>query len=405
LNVTQFADVYSWMVSHNSVFKDESKLDINYLPTCMLHRDYESRLLMEFFSFLTRCPDRMTQRVIVTGEVGTGKTALCQIFGRNISVEIGKKGIKFRYIHVNCREYRGNLAQILHQAVTVFQPNFPIRGFSSEEILKTFLQILEEEQVFIILTLDEFDSLIEKEGSDTVYKLTRLQEIQNGKPQRVSFIFIQRNLSSLKNLDDSTQSTLQRNIVNLERYGKEPLTDILNDRVKLAFERYTISEDVVELIAELASTETGNARFGIELLWRSGKYADAKDAERIDPECVRQAVSAIIPTVKRNEIEGLGTHEKMLLLAIARLFKENKEAYVTLTETEATYTILCEEYEKEPNCHTQLWKYIQHFKQLGVIQTKVGSTSSRGRSTMISLPSIPAKELEAQLYNLLTRSL
>ena len=394
------------MVSYgNSVFKDESKLDINYLPGCMFHRDCESRLLMEFFSFLTRCPDRMTQRVIVTGEVGTGKTALCQTFGRDISVEIGKKGIKFRYIHVNCREYRGNFVQILHQAVTFFQPNFPVRGFSSEEILKTFLQILEEEQVFIILALDEFDSLIEKEGSDTVYKLTRLQEIQQGKPQRVSFLFIQRNLLSLKNLDDSTQSTLQRNIINLERYGKESLTDILNDRVKLAFERYTISEEIVELIAELASTETGNARFGIELLWRSGKYADAKDAEHVEPECVRQAVSAIIPSVKRNEIEGLGLHEKMLLLAIARLFKDNTEAYVTLAETEEAYAVLCEEYEKEPNGHTQLWKYLQHFKQIGVIQTKVGSASSRGRSTMISLPSIPAKELEAQLYNFLIRSM
>ncbi|XHH10563.1 MAG: ORC1-type DNA replication protein [Candidatus Bathyarchaeia archaeon] len=388
-------------MSHQSVFKDESKLDINYLPTQMPHRDHEHRLLMEFFSFLTRYPDRMTQRVIVTGEVGTGKTALCQTFGKNISIEIGKKGIKFRYIHVNCREYRGNLAPILHQAVTVFRPNFPARGYSAEEILKTLLQVLEEEQAFIILALDEFDSIIEKEGSDTVYKLTRLQEMQQGKPQRVSFIFIQRNLSPLKALDDSARSTLQRNIVNLERYGKESLTDILNDRVKLAFELAAVPEDVVGLIAELAATETGNARFGIELLWRAGKYADAQDANRVEPECVRQAVSAIIPTIKRSELGGLGLHEKMLLLAVARFFKENKEAFATLSEIEQAYGVICEEYEEQPYSHTQLWKYLQRFSQIGIVKTEVSAAMSRGRSTMVSLPSVPAVELEQELCTLL----
>jgi len=392
------------MLSHNSVFKDESKLDINYLPSCLFHRDYENRLLMEFFSFLIRCPGRMTQRVIVTGDVGTGKTALCHFFGKNISVEVGKKGVKFRYIHVNCREYRGNLVQILQQVVTVFQPNFPVRGFSSEEILKVLLQILDEEQVFIILALDEFDSLIEKEGSDAVYKLTRLQEMQQGKPQRMSFIFVQRSLGSFKNLDDSAQSTLQRNIVNLERYGNESLVDILSDRVKLAFEFATVSDDVVGLIAELASTETGNARFGIELLWRSGKYADAKDARQVEPECVRQAVSTIVSTVKRSELDTLGLHEKLLLLAVARFFKESKETYATLAEVVDVYNVICEEYEVAPYSHTQLWKYVQYFKQVGIIKTSVGSAVSRGRSTMISLPAIPAVELEQQLCSFLSGS-
>ena len=139
------------------------------------------------------------------------------------------------------------------------------------------MQVLDEENAFMILTLDEFDSLIEKEGSDAVYKLTRLQEMRQGKPQRLSFIFIMRDLKAIEQLDESAKSTLQRSIIRLERYGKPQLVDILNDRVAMAFELGAVPEDVVDLIAELAFSETGNARFGIELLWRAGKYADAED--------------------------------------------------------------------------------------------------------------------------------
>jgi len=174
---------------HQSVFKDEAKLDINYVPQQLPHREKEHRLLMEFFSFILRYPERMSQRVIVTGDVGTGKTALAQHFGANITSEANKRNIKFRYVHVNCREYRGSLSPILHHAVTVFRPNYPARGYSAEEILAGLMQVLDEENAFIILTLDEFDSLIEKEGSDAVYKLTRLQEMRQDKPQRLSFIF------------------------------------------------------------------------------------------------------------------------------------------------------------------------------------------------------------------------
>ena len=65
----------------------------------------------------------------------------------------------------------------------------------------------------------------------------------------------------------------------------------------MAFELGAVEEDVVDLIAELAFTETGNARFGIELLWRAGKYADAQQAGMVEAECVRMAVSNIVPGV------------------------------------------------------------------------------------------------------------
>jgi hypothetical protein len=50
--------------THRSVFKDETKLDINYVPYKLPHRETELRLLMEFFSFALQSPEKMAQRVM-----------------------------------------------------------------------------------------------------------------------------------------------------------------------------------------------------------------------------------------------------------------------------------------------------------------------------------------------------
>jgi len=358
---------------------------------------------MEFFSFSLRAPEKMTQRVMITGDVGTGKTALSQRFGADITREANKRGINLRYIHINCREYRGSLFLSLHHVVSIFHPNFPRRGYSAEELLGILMQILDEQKAHVILTLDEFESLIEREGSDAVYKLTRLQEIRLNKPQRISLICILRSLKAIEQLDASARSTLQSNIIRLERYSEQQLMDILNNRVSLAFKPLTVSEDTVSLTAELAFSENGNARFGIELLWRAGKYADAEDLDTVTPECVRKAASSIYAVMRKSDVVSLRLHEKLFLLGIARFFKQHERAYASLSEAEQAYAVVCEEFDLQPHSHTQLWKYLRTLSTLGVVKTEVSATGSRGRSTFVSLPRIPAYELEKELSNLLQK--
>lgn len=388
---------------YHGVFKDETKLDINYVPYRLPHRDAELRLLAEFFSFMLKTQGRMAQRVIITGDVGTGKTVISQRFGKNITREADRREISLRYVHVNCREYRGNLFLILHHVVSIFHPNFPRRGYSAEELLRILLQVLDEQNTHVILTLDEFESLVEREGSEAVYKLTRLQEIRMNKPQRVSLICILRSLMAIEGLDASTRSTLQSNIIHLERYSEQQLMNILNDRVSLAFKPLTVPEDTLGLIAELAFSENGNTRFGIELLWRAGKYADAEDLGIVAPECVRKAVSSIYAVMRKSDLASLSHHEKLFLIGIARLFKGSQKAYASLTEAERAYAVVCEEFDVQPHSHTQLWKYLQMLSALGIVKKKVSAAGSRGRSTIVYLPRISAHELEKELSTLLEK--
>ncbi len=389
------------MPQYLNVFRDESKLDINYVPQRLPHRDRELRLLMEFFDFMLQFPGKMSQRVLVVGEVGTGKTALSQRFGTDMVREAANLGTNLRYIHVNCREYHGSFFLILQHAVAVFHPNFPKRGYSAEELIRILMQILDDENAYAILTLDEFDSLISREGSDAVYQLTRSQEARQNKPQRLSLICILRDISVIDQLDASTRSTLQSNIINLAKYSKRQLIDILNERVVTAFKPLAVPEETVDVIAELAHSENGSARFGIELLWRAGKYANAENSDSVTAESVRKAVSSIVPAAKKSDLAYLSIHEKLFLLGVARLFKDGHKARVSLAEAEQVYLIACEELNTKPHSHTQLWKYLQNLSGMGIVKTEVSTAGPKGRSTLVYLPRIPANDLERELWALL----
>jgi len=390
------------MRQHFSVFKDESKLDINYVPSRLPHRDTQLNLLNQFFRSVIETPGKTAQRALITGNIGTGKTVLSQHFGLQVIKEARDKSVNLYYVHVNCRECKGSLFMILHQVISKFHPNFPRRGYSATEILQMLIQVLDAKNVFVILALDELDALIRNEGSDPLYNLSRIQEGRLNAPQRLSLICILRETGYLDSLDPSTRSTLQRNIIRLEEYSKSQLRDILNDRVDMAFRPSAVPSSVVDFVAELASSEGGDARYAIELLWRAGKHADILQLPAISPENVRTAAASVYPTVRKDEVLSLGVHEKLFLLGVARYFKQIGSAYVSVGAAEEAYAVVCEEYGRKRLRHTQLWKYMKDLAASGIIETKPSGTGQRGQTFMISLPKVPAEDLERELVKFLS---
>jgi len=385
------------MFNYTSLFKDESKLDINYVPPRLPHRETQLNLLNQFFRFAVETPGKMTQRILIVGKVGSGKTVLTQLFGQNITREAQKRGINLHYAHVNCRECKGSLFMIIQRVVLKFHPTYPKRGYSAQELLQTLMQVLDEQKAHLILTLDELDALIQNEGSDSLYTLTRVQEDRQTPTQRLSIIGIVRDTNLLSTLDASTKSTLQRNLIKLEEYSQPQLRDILNDRVTNAFRDNTVPSQSIDLIAELAVLENGDARYAIELMWRAGKYADAQTAHELLPEHIRKAAGSVYPTIRKDTISMLNTHQKLLLLGIARQFKQSDSAYLSMGEAEDAYAVVCEEYSQEKRGHTQLWKYVHELSTLDIIKTESSGAGQRGKTTLISLPKISAAELETEL--------
>ncbi len=389
------------MQLYSSVFKDESKLDINYAPPRLPHREKQLTWLNQFFRFALDNPGKMTQRVLVTGKIGTGKTVLTQHFGQGIMKEAKNRGINLHYVHVNCRELKGSLFFILQYVMLKFAPNYPKRGYSAQELLRSLMDMLDDKKSYVIITLDELDALIQTDGPDALYSLTRVQEDHSRTVQRISLICVLRETALLSRLDSSTRSTLQHNIVEFDDYSKSQLLDILSDRVAAAFRDNAVYSETVDFVAESAASLGGDARYAIELLWRAGKYADFDGSRTVQPEHVRRASESVHAVVQKDSIFQLSQHQKMFLLGVARWFKQSDAAYISMGEAENAYAIVCEEYDVKKRGHTQLWKYVQELSALDVIKAELSGAGQRGKTMLISLTNVSAVELEKELVKTL----
>lgn len=380
----------------SSVIKDIHTLDFDYIPTELPHRTEQLRKLAQMFKPLF---SHIAQNAFITGPVGTGKTAMTKHFCQSL-VQIGRtQGTMIEYVHINCRK-RSTNSMVLLGILMHFDPRFPDRGFSVQEMLQVLRTNLQRKDAQLILVLDEVDALLKKNGSTLIYDLTRFNDETTKTRTPVSVIMIsQKDIFS--DMEAAALSTFKRsNTITLERYTRDELYDIVRQRVGLAFHPNTVLGESVDLIADIAS-EFGDARFSIELLWKAGMYTDGKHAKQVIPEHIRAAKAETYSVVTETKLRLLGKHQLITLLSIAKRLQKESVAYANTGEVEKTYAITCEEYNEDARAHTMFWNYLKEIEQAGFIKVKPSGKGQLGTSQLISLPDIPAEVLRGKLEDLL----
>jgi archaeal cell division control protein 6 len=381
----------------SSVIKDMHILDFDYVPAELPHRTEQLKKLAQIFKPLL---SNIAQNAFIRGPVGTGKTAMTKHFCQSLVSVARKQGKIIEYIHINCRK-RSTDAMVLLGVLTHFDPRFPDRGFSVQEMLQVLRTQLQRRDAQLLLVLDEVDALFKKKGSNIIYDLTRFNDESMKAGTPVSVIMISQK-DVFEQLDAAALSTFKRsNAIVLNKYSRDELYDIVRQRVGLGFYPNTVLGESMDLIADIAG-EYGDARFAIELLWKAGMFADEKHTKQVVPEYVRAAKAETFSVVTETKLKNLGRHEMLLLLAIAKRLQKDGSAYANTGEVEKTYTITCEEYSEEPRAHTMFWQYLKDVEQAGFITLKISGKGQVGTTQLISLPDVPAEVLRGKLEALLT---
>ncbi|KKM14173.1 hypothetical protein LCGC14_1708780 [marine sediment metagenome] len=394
-------EYFEELLKRPSMFKDESKLDINFVPKKLPHRDKELSLLSQLFLALITNPNSISRKILITGKTGIGKTVTVKLFGDILEKASRKRNLKMKYLHVNCRKERTSY-KVLNKIIRLVDNKFPKRGYSSQDLLDILIDFLNHHNLHVLIVLDELSYLINK-NDDLIYALTRINDDGLNGEQRISLIGIVRDITCLNDLDSSTMSTLQRNIIKFSAYSKEQFFDILKYRTGISLNKNVLSDKMVEMISDITFSSR-DIRYGLNLVWRASKIAESKNLKYITAECIRLGNQDLLSFSMSDVLKYMNVQKLTFLLAIVKGLRNNDEIEIAFLEILKRYDIICENIRLNPRSHSQLWSYLQEFKRENIVLIKIISEGIKGRRALIKiLDFIPNKNFVQKikrLYNI-----
>ena len=359
------------------IFLAERTLDPGFIPPRLVGREAELALLDK--RYRSSLKEGVGLPFLLTGGIGTGKTAIAQRVGEELQKAGRVGGQPVLKLYVNCWR-RSNDRVILLELLRGVGVHLPDRGYGLSEMLDVLEQGIRKSPRHLFIVLDEVGPLL-RQGTKLVYLLTRAPEVRLG----TISLFLVAAEDPLLNLDAASRSSfgVTRRLA-LEPYGAEQLEAILAYRAGLALRPGSYPDEVLQQIARLAAT-TGDARFALELLSSAAHAAEEAGAPEIGPEQVRSVHGTVYPTLTEGKLGALSLNGLFALLAVARSLTGPRST-TTSERARTTYRLIAEEHEVEPMSRVTFWRTVKELEREGLLDLEPGGSGEAARLRMDALP-------------------
>jgi cell division control protein 6 len=380
-----------------SVFKQASSLDMSFVPDKLYCRDETINTLIFNFRRILEEEEQPTINCLILGKGGIGKTCTARFFGKNFKSIALEKGVNMFIEYYNCINFRSK-SKIVRELLAKHTHGSG-RGFSDDEALKLILKQLIREKSYMLLVIDEVHLL----KPDEILALLDIAETYGHQNAKLSIILISRNRDWMRIETERILSRLNETI-KLKPYNYEESKQILEYRSELAFKEYVVDDDILNMISQIV-VDHQDMRHGIEILRKSGLYADKEGLDRINADIIRGASNDVYSTFRAEIVDQLNDQELLALYGIARSLINKDEPFTLVDEAFEEYQIISETYSIEPHVKMSFRKYIRTLNQLKIIASETVriEEAERGRHLEITLLDIPAFKLEEFLIEIFER--
>jgi len=380
-----------------SVFNQANSLDMSYVPEKLYCRDEAIRNLILNFRRILEEEEQPSVNCLILGKGGVGKTCTARYFGRNFKTIALEKDTNVFIEYYNCINFRSK-SKIIRELLAKYTHGSG-RGFSDDEALKLILKQLIREKGYMLLIIDEVHLL----RSDEILAFLDIAETYGHQNAKLSIILISRNKDWMTIETERILSRLNEKI-RLKPYNYDEAKKILEYRSDLAFKEYVVDDDILSMISQIVKDHE-NMRHGIEILRKSGLYADRENLDRINADIIRAASNEVYPTFRGEIVDQLNDQELLALFGIARSLINKDEPFTLVDDAFEEYQIISETYSIEPHVKMSFRKYIRTLNQLKIIASKTVriEEAERGRHLEITLLDIPALKLEEFLIEIFNK--
>ncbi|MEM2915854.1 MAG: ORC1-type DNA replication protein [Candidatus Woesearchaeota archaeon] len=375
--------LFEKFLDHKSIFKNKSVLQSNFNPSNIPHREEQINNIATILAPCLRT--EKPSNIFIYGKTGTGKTLVVQHTLNQLSLVATSHGVPIVPIYLNCKMKKVADTQyrlIAHITREKFNENLPVTGLPTEEIYAAFLRAIDSKKQIIILVLDEIDQLMDKEGDELLYNLTRINtELKNA---QISLIGISNNANFINNLDPRVKSSLSQEELFFPPYNALQLQDILRQRSEEALVKGALAPGVIEKCAAFAARDHGDARRAIELIRVAAEIAERSGATKVTIDHLDQAEKKIETDRVFEIIKTQPQQHQAVLFAIYTICSKKKEQVFT-GEVYDLYQLICSRVGLRPLTQRRISDIVSELDMLGIINAKVISKGRYGRTREISI--------------------
>lgn len=364
----------------------EETLDPAFLPPKLPGRERELETLAK--RYRESLVKGLAQHLLLTGGIGSGKTAVGNWLGEELRRAGRIKGLPVFPMYVNCWR-RSNDRAILLDLLRGVGTHLPDRGYSLAEMLDIFEQGIRKNPGHRLIVLDEVSGLV-RQGTRLVYLLTRSREVSLGV---ISLLLIAPE-DVLPYLDPASRSSFGvTHRMALAPYDETALGRILASRAELALRPGSFTAERLAPLAQAAASRGGDARFALELLLNAARSAESAGRGEITAEDVRESRSSLLPPENERQLDNLTIGALFVLLAAARSLRGPKGS-VTTDRARQAYQALAEEHGTRPMSRVTFWRTVKVLERDGLVEVEPATV---GRPARLRLDDLPVSRLELLL--------